>query len=146
METIQLPHIWTDAAVLLGFQITAFTSRINREVARGNKGYITWLTLADGLVGMSFLWVVAFGFAVSLKTDVSAELTARFLGMGIPLFAAHPVVLAGHYNLYCSWGKIEGEKAGRPQITKQEIAAFLVSVVLVLVGSWWILMGAPEWP
>ena len=48
-------------------------------------------------------------------------------------------MLAGHYNLYCSWGKNEGENAGRPRITKQEIAAFLISVVLVLVGSWWIL-------
>ena len=48
---------------------------------------------------------------------------------------AHPIVLAGHYNLYCSCGKNEGENEGRPRITKQEIAAFLVSVVLVLVGS-----------
>ena len=83
-----------------------------------------------------------FVFALPLKMDLSAELTAKFLGMGLFLFATHPIVLAGHYNLYCSWGKNEGENAGRPRITKQEIAAFLISVVLVLVGSWWIL----EWP
>ena len=51
MEGLQLPHIWTATAVLLGFQITAFTWRINREVAMGDKGYITWLTLATAWSG-----------------------------------------------------------------------------------------------
>ena len=140
METVQLSHIWTAGAVLLGFQIAAFTWRINREVSMGDKGDVTWLTLSDGLVGLSFFWMVAFVFAVPLKMDVSAELTARFLGVGIFLFAVHPVVLAGHYNLYCSWGKNEGENKGRPRITKQEITVFLGSVVLVLGASWWLLL------
>ena len=135
MEEVQLFHIWAAGAVLAGFQIGSFTWRINREVTMGDKGYVTWLTLADGLVGMSFFWVVIFVFAVPLKMDVSTELIARFLGVGLFLFAAHPFVLVGHYNLYCSWGKDEC----RPPVTKQEITAFLVSVVLVVVGAWWIL-------
>ena len=126
--------------MLLGFQITAFTWRIQREVAMGDKRYVTWLTLADGLVGLSFFWVVALVFAVPLKMDVSAELTARFLGMGLFLFAAHPVVLAGHYSLYCSWGKNEGGNEGRPGISKQEITAFMVSAVVVLAASWGLLL------
>ena len=59
--------------------------------------------------------------------------------MGLFLFAAHPVVLAGHYSLYCSWGKNEKKNGGRPRVTKQEIIAFVVSAGLVLGGSWWIL-------
>ena len=136
MEGLQLPHIWAAGAILAGFHITAFTWRITREIAIERRGQPTWLTLADGLVGLSFFWVVAFVFAVPLKMDVSAELTAKFLGVGLFLFAAHPIVLAGHYNLYCSWDKT----TPRPRITNQEIAAFLVSVVLVLGASWCLLL------
>ena len=135
MEEVQLSHIWTAAAVLIGFQIAAFTWRINREITVEAEDERTWVTLADGLIGMSFLWVVVLVFAAPIKMAVSAELAARFMGVGLFLFAAHPFVLVGHYNLYCSWSKDEC----RPPVTKQEITAFLVSVVLVMGGSWWIL-------
>ena len=144
MEQLQLFHVWTAGAVLVGFQIAAFTWRINREIAMEAEDERTWLTLADCLVGLSFLWVVVLVFAAPIKTAVSADLAAKFLGVGLFLFAAHPFVLIGHYNLYCSWGKYEAqsecEDEGRPPVTKQEITAFLVSVVLVVVGSWWILV------
>ena len=74
LEELQLAHVWTAGAVLLGFQLGAFTWRINREVSMGDKGYVTWLTLADGLVGISFLWVVVFVFAMPLKMGVSTGL------------------------------------------------------------------------
>ena len=104
MEGLQLPHIWAAGAILAGFHITAFTWRITREIAIERRGQPTWLTLADGLVGLSFFWVVAFVFTVPLKMDVSAELTAKFLGGGaVPLRgtpnragrALQPVLLLG---------------------------------------------------
>ena len=49
MESIQLSQLWTAAAVLAGFQVTALTWRLNREVAmeaegRKNVGHISrWI-------------------------------------------------------------------------------------------------------
>jgi hypothetical protein len=38
--------IWIAAGVLLGFQVTAFAARINREVAVGERTDITWWLFA----------------------------------------------------------------------------------------------------
>jgi len=43
--TIDLGALWTAAGVLAGLQITAFALRVNREVAVGAHGDITWLPL-----------------------------------------------------------------------------------------------------
>jgi hypothetical protein len=40
---IQLTDIWTIAAILIGFQITSFAWRVDREVKMGEKNDITWL-------------------------------------------------------------------------------------------------------
>ena len=134
MEAIQLSHIWAAAAVLAGFQITAFTWRINREIDMEAEYEPTWLTLSDLFVAASFLVVVIFVFAAPLKETVSTETAARFLGVSLFIFATHLFVKAGHYNLYCSWGK----KSPRDRLTKQECAAAVASAILVIGGSLWI--------
>ena len=63
-------------------------------------------------------------------------MAAKLLGMAMVVFAVSPFVLAGHYNLYCSWGK----QLPRPRVTKQEWAATGISVLVVIGGAWWVLV------
>ena len=41
MEMINLSELWTAAAVLVGFQVTALTWRINRELSMESQGETT---------------------------------------------------------------------------------------------------------
>ena len=135
MEAFQLSQLLTGATVLAGFQLTAFTWRINREVAVEEKGQPTWMTLADGFVAASFLVLVIGVFAAPLLCSVPTEMVAKLLGIAMMLFAASPFVLASHYNLYCSWGKT----CCRPRVTKQEMLVAGISALLVVSGASWIL-------
>jgi hypothetical protein len=40
---VDIGSLWAAAGVLAGLQITAFTLRINREIAVGREGDLTWL-------------------------------------------------------------------------------------------------------
>lgn len=135
MESIQLSQLWTAAAVLAGFQVTALTWRLNREVAMEAEDERTWATFPDGYVAASFLVVVAGVFAAPLSGAASTEMAAKLFGVAMLIFAASPFVLAGHYNLYCSWGK----SVPRPHVTKQEWTAVGVTTLLCAGGAWWIL-------
>ena len=103
------------------------------------RGERTWLTVADGAVGVSFL-VIALGvFVAPVSGSISVNMAAKFFGMSSLLFAVVPFILAGHYNLYCSWGKYKRRRlARRDRVTKQEWAAIVVSCALVTSGAWWI--------
>ena len=135
MESIQLSQLWTAAAVLAGFQVTALTWRINREVAMEAEDERTWVTLPDGYVAVSFLVIVVGVFAAPLSNSASTEMAVKLFGVALLIFAASPFVLAGHYNLYCSWDK----RVPRPRVTKQELTAAVVTVLLCAGGAWWIL-------
>ena len=99
------------------------------------EGEQTWVTLADGFVAASFLMLVVGVFAAPIADTASALMAAKLLGMAMILFAASPLVLAGHYNLYCKWGK--GDE--RPWATKQEVSIAVASLLLFGAGAWWIL-------
>ena len=103
------------------------------------RGERTWLTVADGFVGVSFL-LIAFGvFAAPVAGSASVNMAAKLFGIASVMFAVVPIILAGHYNLYCSWGKCRpGQLARRGRVTKQEGAAIGVSCILVASGAWWI--------
>ena len=135
LESIQLSQLWTAAAVLAGFQVTALTWRLNREVAMEFKSERTWVTLPDGFVASSFLIVVVGVFAAPLSGTATTEMAAKLFGIAMLVFAASPFVLAGHYNLYCSWGK----NGPRTHVTKQERTAAGVTTLLCAGGAWWIL-------
>ena len=135
VDSIQLSQLWTAAAVLAGFQITALTWRLNREVTMEAESERTWATLPDVFVAVSFLVVVVGVFAAPLSGSASTDMAAKLLGIAMLMFSAFPFVLAGHYNLYCSWGK----SRPRPRVTKQEWVAAGVSILLAIGGIWWIL-------
>ncbi len=135
MDAIQLSQLWTAGAVLAGFHMTALTWRISREVAMEAEDEETWTTLADGIVAASFLILVIGVFIAPLSGTASTVMAAKLLAISLMVFACAPFVLAGHYNLYCAWGKC----AIRSRVTKQECASVVISTVAVGCGTWWIL-------
>ena len=137
MESITISQLWTVAGVLAGFQIASLTWRINRELAMEEDEERTWVTIPDALVAASFALVVV-AFAASLSDSWSIDVIAKLLATSAITFAASPFLLAGHYNLYCSWGKEEDEEEGRDRVTNQEWATFGISILLVAFGVWWI--------
>ena len=94
-----------------------FHLRLNRELDMEAAGEATWLTLADLLVGISFLILVGGVFGVPLLgTTIATVFVAKLFGLGLVLYAASFFVLAGHYNLYCEWGiryRFDGKKCPR---------------------------------
>ena len=76
----------------------------------------TWVTLPDGFVAVSSLAVVVGVFAAPLSGAASTDIAAKLFGVAMIVFAACSFVLAGHYNLSCSWGK----SGPSPRVTKQE--------------------------
>lgn len=140
MEPLQLSQIWTISAILAGFQVTAFTWRIQREIDMSARQEITWVTLPDGIVALSFLILVGGVFVAPLSDSVSTSTAAKLMGTSLMIYAAYPFVLAGHYNLYCPWKPCKP----RPRITTQEAVVTLISVILVILGTLF-LFGLLPW-
>ena len=88
-------------------------------------GQRTWLTLADGMVALSFLVLIG-GVFLSPMFGATSTNAVRLLGLALTLFAPSVFVLAGHYNLYSDWGvryDKDGCKSPRDRCTKQELVA-----------------------
>jgi hypothetical protein len=64
MAHVELKEIWTAAAVLMGFQVTAFIWRLNRETTVAEAGGVNWVPPADYLSLCSLL-VAAYGVYAS---------------------------------------------------------------------------------
>ena len=162
-ESITLAQLWTVAAVLAGFQVTAFSWRINRELymeERDNadkgqeftsvreadgkrKSEPTWVTFADGFVAISFLLLIFGVFAAPLFGTTTTDLATRLFGFALVLFGSSALVLAGHYNLYCELGvkyHANGKRCRRGRVTTQEILAVVAAIILLgIYGVWWAL-------
>ena len=138
MLLMELQPLWTAAVVLAGFQIAALTWRIRREIEMEDKGEQTWVTCADGFVVASLFVLIGGVFCGPALGVVKDDLAAKLFGLALVLFACAPLVLAGHYNLYCRWDK----DWPRDRITKQEMAAISVAAFLPLgYGAWWAVSG-----
>ena len=96
----------------------------------------TWLTIADYLVGISFLVSVLGVFASLLFGTATTDVASKLFGVALILFTSSLFVLAGHYNLYGEWGK----HRPREHRTKQECATLGFSLILLLIYiGWWVL-------
>ena len=97
---MELKDIWTAAGVLLGFQITVFVMRLQREIAVGEKDDLTWLAPADYL-NIAGIVVLAFGVFVSPILVMGGQVFAiRAFGLAIVLFVGNVFGIAGHYELF----------------------------------------------
>ena len=122
-----LKDLWTPAGLLLGFQVTLFKWRLEREAEVGDKGDIPWLTPSDyvSLVGM-----LAFVFGVVLL-PVSGVVSTKFarwaFGLGALLFVGQALGLAGHYQLF-------NRTKTRQFVwcSRQELAVLILTIITAL--------------
>ena len=83
------------------------------------------------------IWRKIGVFASPVFGTASINVAAKLFGLAFILFISSIFVLAGHYDLYCEWGK----ERPRGRVTEQEFSALGVSVTLLLVYVvWWVLV------
>jgi hypothetical protein len=97
---IQPRDIWTAAGVLLGFQVTSFIWRIDREVKMGAAGEQTWLVPSDFVNIISMIVTVVGVFVLPILGVANATFLKYALGLAALLFIGHAFARAGHYGLY----------------------------------------------
>ena len=100
MIDTELKDLWTPTGLLLGFQVTLFKWRLEREAEVGDKGDIPWLVPADYV---SIAGMLAFVFGTILL-PLSGLVTVGFargsFAIGALLFVGQALGLAGHYQLF----------------------------------------------
>src|ERR1700694_1640275 len=92
--------LWIPTGLLLGFQVTLFKWRLEREAQVGDEKGIPWLVPADnvGIVGM--LIFVLGVVLLPVAGVVHVEIARWAFGLGALLFIGQPLGLAGHYQLF----------------------------------------------
>ena len=129
---IQPADIWTAAGVLLGFQVTSFIWRIDREVKLRDEGVQTWLTPSDIMNLISMIVVVVGVFVLPILGLANSTFLKDSFGLAAFLFIGHAFARAGHYSLYeypldalrDTFLKILGKTKGGPPSDQQESAYF----------------------
>ncbi len=134
MDAVQLQHIWTPAAALAGFQIAAVTWRIKREIEMEARDELTWITVSDCIMVLSFLLVVVGVFLVPIAHSDFEQLAAGMFATAFVLFATTPFVLFGHYNLY----PLGNRERPRTWMTKQEMVVLVIAGPVVTASLIWI--------
>jgi hypothetical protein len=128
MIDADLKDLWTPTGLLLGFQVTLFKWRLEREAEVGDKGDIPWLVPADyvSIVGML---VFVFGTVLLPLSGVISTGFARIaFGLGTLLFLGQALGLAGHYQLF-------NRSAGRKFVwfpSQEKTVVFLTGLASVL--------------
>src|SRR5262245_3581359 len=97
---VGLAAIWSAAGVLAGLQITAFTLRINREIAVSKDDDLTWLPIADVLNLLSLLVIAVAVFVAPVLGFGGEEFAKKAFGLAVLLLVGYAFALAGHYDMY----------------------------------------------
>lgn len=97
---LDLGTVWGAAGVLGGFQVAAFTLRINREIQVGSRTDRTWLPIADCLNMLSLAITLIGVFVLPVLGLVGRATAARLFGLATILLLGWAIALAGHYELY----------------------------------------------
>jgi len=128
----------TFVPTLIAIQFVAFGWRLNREIAKGDNGNITWLPLPDYLNLVSLLAVIFCCLAAPVVLGDFGRTAKTTLTAAYVLIAFHPVSAAAHYRLlFSKKGRTICSEMNRdiPWITDQEIFTVMVSVIFaVIVG------------
>jgi len=128
---VELKDIWTAAGVLLGFQITVFVMRLQREIAVGDRGDLTWLVPTDYL-NLAGIVVLSFGVFVIPLVETGGQVFAlRAFGLAVIFFVGYVFGLAGHYELFNP-----RTSRSHPFWPLQEKIALLVVAVCCILYSW----------
>ncbi len=95
-----LKDFWTTTGILLGFQVTLFKWRLEREAEVGDKGDIPWLVPSDYVSIVGMLAFVFGALLLPLSGVVSTGFARGAFGLGALLFVGQALGLAGHYQLF----------------------------------------------
>jgi hypothetical protein len=93
-----LYNIWNAASVILGFQLLAFSWRIQREAELQRQEKPTWLPVADKLNLAAILVNIIGTFLLPIAGH--NERPEYALAFSLILFATYPLALAAHYELF----------------------------------------------
>lgn len=100
MIDADLKDLWTPTGLLLGFQVTLFKWRLEREAEVGDRGDIPWLVPADYVSIIGMLAFVFGAILLPLSGLVSTGFARGAFGLGSLLFVGQALGLAGHYQLF----------------------------------------------
>lgn len=125
----EITTFWQVAGVLLGFQVTAFTFRLNRELQFEDRRE-RWFPLADCLNLLSMLITVLFVFLIPIVNRTNFDIDNCYIGFGIAmiLFVFYPIALVFHYDLHKK-NKVEGQKYATRAEKITTIIALIVSII-----------------
>ncbi|AEE53292.1 hypothetical protein [Haliscomenobacter hydrossis] len=126
---------WQVAGILLGFQVTAFTFRLNRELQFPDRTQ-RWFPLADFLNILSMLITTIFVFAIPIaqRNNINIDNCYFWFGVAMIIFVFYPIALIAHYDLL---GKKKEEE--QRYTTKQEfivIIIALLSTIIYTIYAW----------
>lgn len=100
MIDADLKDLWTPTGLLLGFQVTLFKWRLEREAEVGDKGDIPWLVPADYVSIAGMLSFVFGTILLPLSGLATVEFARGSFAIGALLFVGQALGLAGHYQLF----------------------------------------------
>jgi hypothetical protein len=103
-NSIEIKDVWTAAAVLIGFQVTGFLWRLQREMEMAKRRKTNWFPPADYLNLFSLLATVLV-FVLPITSLASSRAAATLLGLSVILFGGYPFALVGHYGLLFNRGR-----------------------------------------
>lgn len=138
---VDLSGVWTAGGILVGFAVTAFTFRIQRESSIRSRSVgpetTYWLPPADLLLVIAFVVDLVGVFVIpAIWADVRFARLA--LGLACLMLAGYLPALAGHYDIL--FGRIpertharrvrsQREDGGYPWATAQELGVLVVVAV-----------------
>ena len=129
VEGLDVGELWAAAGVVSGFQIGAFTWRINRELEMAHRGERVWVPVADWL-NVAALVVTLLGvYAAGALGLLPVQDSALMFGWSVLLLACWPFAMLGHYDLL---GR-NPRTTNRPPITGQEAGVVVGAGVLSLM-------------
>jgi hypothetical protein len=99
-----LKDLWTPTGLLLGFQVTLFKWRLERESEVGDKGDIPWLVPSDYMSIVGMLTFLCGVILLPLSGIVSVTVARDAFALGTLLFVGQILGLAGHYQLFSRTG------------------------------------------
>ena len=119
-------------SVLVGFQVTLFIWRIDREVEK-NPDQQSWLPPSDWLGGLSMLCFVGGGLLLPIVGMVDTQTAKKFFGLGALLTIGHIFGLVAHYELFTT--KVRTH-AWFPRQERIVLSVFAISTILYCWRAW----------
>lgn len=126
--------LWGAAGIIVGFQVTAFTLRINREIAVSQYGDFTWFPVADYLNMLSLSVTLIGVFALPALDVIGQEAASRLFGLSVLFLLGYAFALAGHYEMYRAGARTMSYFPAQERVVVALVcAAALTYVVAALV-------------